>query len=66
MNFEIINKFQINDTNNIYEAHSFIIFRETSTDILWIKHENSFSEMHDPETGLPLTYKVWQEKYQNK
>ena len=47
------------------------IFRETTTDSLFVKYSNlsykagagGLTQMMDPETGLPLTYTVWQEKY---
>ena len=38
-------------------------FREKSTDVIWIKCENTFKEMLNPATGLPLTYKEWREQY---
>lgn len=63
-NFEKIKDSKV--PSGLYTEHSFVIFREISTDVLWVSNGVSLSEMHDPETGLPLTYSVWKEKYQNK
>ena len=66
MNFEIITISQIQDKHNSYEYHFFYLYRETTTDVLYVARERdgTLTPMLDPETGLPLTYKVWQEKYQ--
>ena len=37
--------------------------REKSTDVIWVKCENVFKEILDPETGFPLTHKKWKERY---
>lgn len=60
-NFEEIEDISVQ--NGLYHEYSFVIFREISTDVLWVRNGNSLSEMHDPETGLPLTYEGWKEKY---
>ena len=44
------------------------VYREITTDTSWV-HKNpagGISQMFDPETGKPLTYTVWLEKYANK
>lgn len=61
--FEIIKKIMIEDNDNFYFGHTFIIFRETSTDTLYVSYNDRMTEMINPETGLPLTYKVWKVKY---
>lgn len=41
------------------------VYREITTDTLWV-HKNpagGISQMFDPETGKPLTYTLWKEKY---
>jgi len=54
---------------NVYNTGSRVIasiYREKTTDVLYIKPTeggSGFTVMLDPETGLPLTYKVWKEKY---
>ena len=54
---------------NVFNVSSDLIvsiYREGTTDVLYIKpsgRESGFTVMLDPETGLPLTYKVWKEKY---
>jgi len=64
MKFERITESQVPDPKNNYAADSFVVFRETTTDVLFLELEGmNLLEMHDPETGLPLTYKVWKEKY---
>lgn len=52
---------ELYDDNN----YSFAIFHETTTDSLFILYYNrgSFAQILDPDTGLPLTYTLWQEKY---
>ena len=45
------------------------IYHEETTDVLYIKPYgggSGFTVMLDPETGLPLTYKVWKAKYYKK
>jgi len=68
MNFEIIKNTGVQDKNNGYELHFFCIYRETTTDVLYVARgkDSALTPMLNPETGLPLTYKIWQEKYQNK
>ena len=68
MNFEIIKNPYIRDKDNIYESHFFCIYRETTTDVLYVSRgkDSALAPMLDPETGLPLTYSIWKEKYQNK
>lgn len=63
---EILEQNLVDDPNNMYEAHSTIVYRECSTDTLFISINGQCVNMYDPETGLPLTYKVWQQKYQTK
>jgi len=62
MDFEILQKIKINKDNE-YETYEFVIFRETTTDVLWVSHEGNLVEMTDPQTGLPLTFKQWQTNY---
>ena len=62
MNFLLVDKFE-----NGFGRSWMQIYREESTDVLYIiKGDTGITPMVDPETGLPLTYKVWKEKYQNK
>ena len=46
------------------------VYRETTTDTIWVKGYGSngigISQFDDPETGKPLTYTIWLEKYANK
>lgn len=47
------------------------ILVEKTTDVIYLKTSYAFetyslTPMLDPETGLPLTYKVWEAKYKNK
>lgn len=57
-----------------YDSANYLtIFHEKTTDSLFIQYSQTFgfsdagagglTQMMDPETGLPLTYTVWQEKY---
>ena len=62
-NFETIKVIQTEDTENTYLKHTFVIFREVSTDTLFVDHDGTLAQMLDPDTGKPLTYKVWKEKY---
>ena len=68
MNFEIISNPYIKDKSNGYEHHFFCIYRETTTDVLYVARGESggVTPMLDPETGLPLTYSVWQAKYRDR
>ena len=61
--FELIREINVDGKVDDWNKYRFLIFREKSTDVLWIKHENVFKEMLNPVTGLPLTYKEWAEKY---
>ena len=59
-----------------FEAISFdrgsliVVYRETTTDTIWVERYSSTGigivQFNDPETGKPLTYSVWLEKYANK
>ena len=46
------------------------VYRETTTDTIWVEGYTingiGISQFDDPETGKPLTYSVWLEKYANK
>ena len=61
-------KFQIarfTDNDNI------TVLVEETTEVIYLKFKDgynagSLTPMLDPETGLPLTYKVWEAKYKNK
>lgn len=48
-----------------YNRTGFYLYRNTITDILYILYDSKekcqLTEMHDPETGLPLTYKRYLE-----
>lgn len=67
--FKLIKKCEVHsqptarDYTDIVETFS--IYQELSTDALFIEHKGSLCQMLDSETGLPLTYKVWQEKSQD-
>ena len=43
------------------------IYHEKTTDTLFLQYggykAGGITQLMDPETGLPLTYTVWQEKY---
>ena len=40
------------------------IYRETSTDVMYIFSDNGgVTPMFDPKNGLPLTYENWEKKY---
>lgn len=62
---------EVSDVNfgfeEVYYTQGFTIYRETSTDALFVRHYSSHAgglcQMLDPETGKPLTYSVWLEKY---
>lgn len=55
----------------VYNDNEITVLRETTTDSLFVKYKahgynalaGGLTQMFDPETGLPLTYTVWQEKY---
>ena len=68
MNFKIIETIEIQDKNNSYEKHCFYLYHETTTDVLYVAQGESggLTPMLDPETGLPLTYSVWQAKYRDR
>ena len=53
----------ISDTT--YRSHVLV---ETTTDTLWvfIGASGVYEQIFDPETGLPLTYTIWLEKYANR
>lgn len=74
---------EISDVNfsfeSVYSIGDFTIYRETSTDALFVKNDYyrsisgrgvgvgvALTQFLDPETGKPLTYAVWLEKYANK
>lgn len=41
-----------------------IFFREISTDIMYLAYEGGgMAVFRDPETGRPMTYDHWKEKY---
>ena len=48
---------------------SISIYRNVVTDVLYLWANSfragGFQEMHDPETGLPLTYEKYKELYLN-
>ena len=48
---------------------TFSIYRNVVTDVLYLWanrfRAGGFQEMHDPETGLPLTYEKYKELYLN-
>lgn len=48
---------------------TFSIYRNVVTDVLYLWANSfragGFQEMHDPETGLPLTYEKYKELYLN-
>ena len=58
-NFEVIDR-----------GSGIAVFRETTTDTIWVEGYTingiGISQFDDPETGKPLTYSVWLEKYANK
>lgn len=73
---------EISDVNfsfeSVYSIGDFTIYRETSTDALFVKNDYyrsisgrgsgvgvgvALTQFLDPETGKPLTYAVWLEKY---
>lgn len=67
MRFEKINDIRVDDPENFYACHAFVIYREISTDVLWVGYNfNQLAMMVDPENGLPLTYTAWKEKYKDK
>jgi len=68
MNFEIIDITEIQDKNNSYEKHSFYLYHETTTDVLYVSHgkDGALTPMLDPETGLPLTFLNWFSHYRKK
>ena len=62
MNFLAVEKFEFG-----FGCSCIKVYREESTDVLYMfKGDSGVTHMVDPETGLPLTYKVWKEKYKNK
>lgn len=53
------------------KSDDIIVLVEETTDVIYLKLSEGYSmggltPMLDPETGLPLTYKVWEAKYKNK
>ena len=43
------------------------VFRETTTDCLFVRYrEGGLTQMLNPQTGKPLTYTNWIEKYKEK
>lgn len=56
------------------DDYRFEIFHELSTDCLFIKYKESsyeagfggLTQMLDPQTGKPLTYANWKEKYEKR
>lgn len=50
------------------EHHDILVLVEKTTDVIYLQMQHgynmgSLTPMLDPETGLPLTFKVWNEKY---
>lgn len=64
-----------NQMELVYKEHeeaynfTFSIYRNVVTDVLYLWADSfragGFQEMHDPETGLPLTYEKYKELYLN-
>lgn len=64
-----------NQMELVYKEHeeaynfTFSIYRNVVTDVLYLWANSfragGFQEMHDPETGLPLTYEKYKELYLN-
>ncbi len=62
-------KFDIEIVKHLYDHSERIvatIYCEETTDVLYLKpcgQETGFTVMLDPETGLPLTHAIWEQKY---
>ncbi len=66
------------DTNSIEfrvgklkDNNDIAILVEKTTDVIYLQVYHGYNmggitPMLDPETGLPLTYKVWKEKYDKR
>lgn len=61
LEFEVL-KINLAKSLNFHGLEIYFL-REKTTDVIWIKCENTFKEMLNPTTGLPLTYKDWCEHY---
>lgn len=57
--------FSITSLSANYGYLGFCLYRNTVTDVLYIQYDGrekgGLTEMHDPETGFPLTYKRYLE-----
>ena len=53
---------------NQRDDHHILVLIEKTTDVIYLQMQHGYNmggltPMLDPETGLPLTFKVWNEKY---
>lgn len=66
--------FEFREIHRSYGEPYLQIFREITTDCLFLRYRDYYSsagfggltQMLDPQTGKPLTYANWCEKYKNK
>lgn len=47
---------KVNAMEELFVTGKCTYYRDTVTDVMWIKYKNNLTMILDPNTGLPLTY----------